>query len=116
MSDQATTFYYAGMSSLQPDGALLMRVTGWEGGTHWSGQQRFLPDDPDLKFWLALGDRMRAHPDTVSDFVSEEQLPALREQFRARGRITYPVALNKALQRTATGGWLSRVLRALLRR
>ena len=90
MSDE-TVFFYPGTSSFAPDGALLIRASGYTSTTHWSGQRRVATDDPDFELWYSLRTAFRASPPTPP-YVSSEQLPAIRAEFRREHPISPPSA------------------------
>jgi hypothetical protein len=80
MSAETTTFFYPAMSSFEPDGALVIRASGYDSGSHWSGQHCVATDDPDFALWCSFRTAFRASSPSVP-FVSSEQLPAIRAEF-----------------------------------
>jgi hypothetical protein len=73
------TFYYPGASSVQSDGSIMMRATGWEGDEHWTGAHRVKADAPDFAFWQWLISQKQRW--VGLRFVSSEDLPKIREEY-----------------------------------
>jgi hypothetical protein len=76
------TFYYPGASSVERDGSIIMRATGWEGTEHWTGAHKVKADAPDIGFWqwmVSQKERWRG-----LQFVSSDDLPNFRDEYERR--------------------------------
>ena len=61
------------MSSLQERG-FVIKATGYENDSHWTGQREFAHGDPDIEFWRWLHQHRRLLP----PILDESFLPALK--------------------------------------
>ena len=80
MPDETTTFFYPAMSSFEPDGSLVMHISGYDIESHWSGVHRVATDDPDFVLWCSFRETFRASPPSIP-FISSKQLPAIRAEY-----------------------------------
>jgi len=81
MKDSRNVEHYRLESSeIDADGAVIIRLTGWE---HHSGRygaiRRYRPDSPDHDFWRWVV----AHKDRWPDSFSEADLPIIRQEYES---------------------------------
>ena len=68
---------------VRADGTLLVGVSRYTDDWHETGVRRFTQSDPDYEIWCELAKRYQQN-EQVRDFISSEELPAIREQYGAR--------------------------------
>lgn len=66
------TFYWLPSMSLQEDGKIWMKVSGYRGEEHWSGAHAVLREQADYDFWLWLLSHKEHNPELIDDKQIEE--------------------------------------------
>lgn len=77
----AITWYWPDWHSVDADGTLHVKVSGFEGGSHWTGEQIVSPAEADYDFWRWLVTQTVYHR-----LVEESEMPAIREAWSRRTR------------------------------
>jgi hypothetical protein len=78
----AITWYWPGWHSVDADGTLHVKASGWQGDSHWTGEQAFSPAEPEYDFWRWLVAQKEYHRN-----VEESELPAIEEEWSRRTHI-----------------------------
>jgi hypothetical protein len=78
----AITWYWPDWHSVDTDGTLHVKASGWHGGSHWTGEQAISPGEPEYGFWRWLVAQKEYHR-----LVEETELPAIREAWSRRTAI-----------------------------
>jgi hypothetical protein len=74
------TFFHPYNSWFESDGTLVIGASRYTDDWHETGVRRFASSDPDYEMWCHLAKRYQ-EKEQVRDFISSEQLPAIREQY-----------------------------------
>jgi hypothetical protein len=83
-ADDAITWYWPEWQSVDSDGTLHVKVSGWQGGSHWNGEKAVSPDKPEYHFWRWFVAQKEYHR-----LVEESELPSIWEEwFRRTSRST----------------------------
>jgi hypothetical protein len=80
-ASDAISWYRPHWHGLDTDGTLHVKASGWQGGSHWTGELAIKPAQPDYKFWRWLVAQKEYHR-----LVEESELPAIREQWLRQAR------------------------------
>jgi hypothetical protein len=75
----AISWYWPHWHSVDGDGTLHVKASGWRGGAHWTGETAISADQPDYAFWLWLVAQEEHHR-----LVEATELPAIREGWSRR--------------------------------
>jgi hypothetical protein len=73
----AITWYWPDWHGIDSNGALHVKVSGWQGGVHWNGETVINPEESGYDFWRWLITQKEYHR-----LVEESELPAIREEWR----------------------------------
>ena len=74
---------FAHFHSIDADGTLYVKASGWEGHAHWNGQHKISPTDPDYAFWRWLVSQKEYHR-----LIKESELAVAREHWvRQTGQV-----------------------------
>jgi Type II secretion system (T2SS), protein E, N-terminal domain len=88
------SWYWPSWNYLDGD-KLVVKTSGWEGSTHWSGRQEFPPDHLDREFW----DWLISVPQYSEGLLDARQIPRIKRIWnRYRQRKTS--ATNKPMDRS----------------
>jgi hypothetical protein len=77
----AIVWHWPHWHSLDTDGTLHVKASGWQGGDHWTGEQAIGRAEPEYDFWRWLVAQREYHR-----LVEESELPAIREQWSRQTR------------------------------
>src|SRR5688572_14960389 len=75
----AITWHWPDWHSVDADGTLHVKASGWQGDCHWTGEHAVGPADPEYNFWRWLVDQEEYHR-----LVKQDELPAIREVWSRR--------------------------------
>jgi hypothetical protein len=78
----AISYYWPDWHSVDTDGILHVKASGWHEGTHWTGERAINPEDPEYDFWRWLVAQKKYHR-----VVEESELPVIRKEW-SRGTST----------------------------
>ena len=75
----AITWYWPDWHSVDSDGTLHVKASGYQGGSHWTGDRAISPAEPEYDFWRWVVAQKEYHR-----LVEESELPAIREEWSRR--------------------------------
>jgi hypothetical protein len=74
----AVSCYWPAWHGLDDDGTLHIKSSGWAGGSHWTGERRVAPADPEYAFWRWFVVQKEHHR-----VVDDTEIPTIREKWRS---------------------------------
>jgi hypothetical protein len=77
----AITWYWPDWHSIDADGTLRVKASGYDGDSHWSGEQTITPAESDYEFWRWLVAQKEYHR-----LVEDSELSAIREVWSGRAK------------------------------
>lgn len=77
----AITWHWPHWHSVDADGTIHVKASGWRGGSHWTGEQAVSPAEPGYAFWRWIATQNEYHR-----LVEESDLPASRAEWSLRTR------------------------------
>ena len=78
-SEPSATFYWPEWHSLDDDGTLHVKTTGYVGMSHWTGETEVQPQQPEYTFWRWFV----AQPEH-RHLIGEEEFERIRADFESR--------------------------------
>jgi hypothetical protein len=73
------TWYWPDWHGVDSDGTLHVKASGWQGGSHWTGEIAIGTEKPEYTFWRWFVGQKEYHR-----LVEETELPAIREEWLRR--------------------------------
>jgi hypothetical protein len=69
-------WYWPEWHSVDSDGTLHVKASGWQGGSHWSGETAISPEKTEYEFWRWFVTQKEYHR-----LVEKHELPIIREEW-----------------------------------